>query len=144
MAKERIFNALTGEITEIEVADSTLPIEDVKPQILSSLNSMYQTTLVRGFVSSATGTAIEYKYDQNFQMIYIKWANILALDSTKDSVVFATHNGVVTMTRQQFVQFINDAQQFELNLFTKKTDLENQINNATTIDELNAIVLTLD
>jgi hypothetical protein len=142
MAKQRIFNALTGEITEIEVPDEVIPIEVLRSQKLSALNNLYQSTLVGGFVSSATGTPISYKYDQNFQLIYIKWANILALDSTKDSVMFATHDGVVTMTRQQFVQFINDAQQFELELFNKKTDLENQINSAT-IDVLNSIVISL-
>lgn len=142
--EKRIFNPLTGEITTQEVADELVSIESVRSDILLSLYNLYQEKLENGFISSASGTTIQYGYDSNYQLIYSKWANVLALDPNRESITFSTPNStIVTLTRVQFIQFMNDAEQFELGLFNNKMSFEEQIKNASTVDELNTMVINL-
>lgn len=141
--EKKFFNPVTGEITVRYVEDIPVSIDYLKSQMLLSLYTLYQEILNRGFISSANGTPIEYGYDSNYQLIYSKWANVLALNSTKDSITFGTPNSMVTMTRAQFLQFMDECEQFELGLFLKRKDLESKINNAQSIDDLNAIDMSL-
>lgn len=136
---QRNYNPITGEITIVEYQEPYIALEDKKALLLKELNYTYNASLENGFYSSASSYPVQYGYSQNMQMIYSKWANVLALDPSRTSVTFAISNGQITLTRDQFIQFMNDAESFEINLFTSKTDFENQISSATTIDELNAI-----
>lgn len=140
----RVYNPKTREIVIQEVDDVPVSIDDLKSSMLSSLSNLYQDILNRGFSSSASGSPIFYGYDPNYQLIYSKWANVLALDPTRASVSFSTPNGtLVTLTRDQFMKFMNDAETFELNLFNNRMNLEANISNATTVDELNVINIAL-
>jgi hypothetical protein len=139
--KKAVYDASTGKIELVDISDP-LSFTLLQEAMLTSLMDMYKATIVQGFTSSATGTAIEYGYQSQDQLNYSKWANYLALDSTKTSVTIGTVNaGVVTMTRAQFLQFVNDAEAYEMGLYNQRITLENQIKSATTVDELNAITL---
>jgi hypothetical protein len=144
MAKQININALTGEITEVDVADIIVPVEVLREQKLQVLYGIYDYLLSRGFISYANGSAIQYGYDMNMQIIYSKWANVLALDPNKASVMFSIPDSqIVTLTRDQFIQFMNDAETFELNLFNSRMELESQIKNAPDVDTLNKIEINL-
>jgi hypothetical protein len=139
----RVYHVSTGEITFEDIPDDNITIDKIKSDMLSTLYTMYTDSLNRGFISSANGGEVLYGYDSNYQLIYSKWANVLSLDSSRTSVTLGTPSGVVTLTREQFMQFMNDAEVFELNLFANRMSLEGQIKNATTTDELNGIVISL-
>lgn len=136
---QRNYNPITGEITVVEYQEPYISLDDKKSLSLKELSYIYSTCLDDGFNSSANGTIIQYGYSQNMQMVYSKWANILALNSNIADVTFSISNGVVTLTRDQFVQFMSDAQSFEISLFNKLNSYKNQISSATTVDEINAI-----
>lgn len=144
MVKQININVLTGEITEEDISDVQQDIETIREQKLQNLYSLYSYILSNGFISSANGSPIQYGYDTNFQMIYSKWANVLALDPNRTSVTFSVPDGsIVTLTRDQFIQFMNDAENFELNLFNNRANLENQIKNETDVYTLNTIEIKL-
>lgn len=145
MVKQITINALTGEVTEVEVADEvSFSTDDLKAQKLGQLSDIYKSTIVLGFVSSATGTPITYGYSQQDQLNYSKWANVFALNPSKESVIIGSvSNGVVTMTRDQFIRFMADAEAYEVGLYQKKADIQQRITNAQSVSDLNAIEIEL-
>lgn len=144
MAKKVIFDAMTGETTieEIidEITENIIPLEDLKLIKLEQLMDSYKSTIVSGFPSSATGEQIIYGYKQQDQLNYSKIANLFALDTNKTSTILGSEShGVVTLTKEQFLVFMADAETHEMNLYLKRKNIENSINNATTVEELEQI-----
>lgn len=84
-----------------------------------------------------------YGYSQQDQLNYSKWANVFALNPTRESVIIGSiSHGVVSMTKEQFIQFIADAENYEVTMYLQRKDIEEQISGASTIDELNNIIIT--
>jgi hypothetical protein len=139
----RLFNPTTGEITVEEVPDVIPNVEELRSQKLIQLMELYKSAITIGFYSSATGDKVMYGYGQQDQLNYSKWANVFALNPSRESVIIGSiSNGVVTMTREQFTQFIADAENYEVTMYLQRKDIEEQINGASTIDELNSIIIT--
>jgi hypothetical protein len=139
----RLFNPTTGEITVEEVPDVIPNVEELRSQKLIQLMELYKSAITIGFYSSATGDKVMYGYSQQDQLNYSKWANVFALNPSRESVIIGSiSNGVVTMTREQFTQFIADAENYEVTMYLQRKDIEEQINGASTIDELNSIIIT--
>lgn len=143
--RKTTFNVSTGEVTTEEVNENTVEsLEELKDRKQQELIGNYKAIIVQSFTSSATGVEVTYGYSQQDQLNYSKWANVFALDTTKESVIIGSvSDGVVTMTREQFLTFIRDAEAYEVGLYTKRKDLETQINNAVTVEELSSIVISL-
>jgi hypothetical protein len=145
MAKKAEFNATTQTLIIEDVQDpsqDTLDIDIVKNQKLQELMDLYKDIIVQGFTSEATGTPIFFTYSQQDQLNYNKIATTVALDPTNDSIQVGSANGVVTMTRAQFLQFVQDAKNYEMSLYLKRISLENQISNAD-FNTLNGLVISL-
>jgi hypothetical protein len=139
----RLFNPTTGEITVEEVPDVIPNVEELRSQKLIQLMELYKATITIGFYSAATGDKVMYGYSQQDQLNYSKWANVFALNPSRESVIIGSiSNGVVTMTREQFTQFIADAENYEVTMYLQRKDIEEQISGASTIDELNNIIIT--
>jgi predicted alpha/beta-fold hydrolase len=103
----------------------------------------YKLAITTGFYSLATGDNVMYGYSQQDQLNYSKWANVFALNPSKVSVIIGSiSHGVVTMTKEQFIQFIADAENYEVTMYLQRKDIEEQISGASTIDELNNIIIT--
>lgn len=143
MGKQIQYDISTGQETSIDVPDIELSIEELQEQKLSQLMDLYKNTIVQGFTSNTTGTPIFFTYSQQDQLNYNKIATTVALDPTNDSIQVGSDSGVVTMTRAQFLQFVQDAKTYEMGLYTKRISLENQINTAPDIPTLNGIAITL-
>jgi hypothetical protein len=140
--KQFIVDAMTGELTENEIPDSIPNIEELREQKLSQLMDLYKNTIIQGFTSNASGIPMFFTYSQQDQLNYNKIATTVALDPTNDSIQVGSANGVATMTRNQFLQFVQDAKSYEMNLYLKRITLENQINSAD-INTLNGLVISL-
>lgn len=142
MPKQLQFDVKTGEEILVDVFDTTLDIESIRTQKLDQLMQIYKDTIVKGFTSQANGTPVFYTYSQQDQLNYNKIATTVALDPTNDSIQVGSANGVVTMTRAQFLQFVQDAKNYEMNLYLKRISLENQISNSD-FDTLNGMAISL-
>jgi hypothetical protein len=146
IVKKVIYNPITDEKTFIEVEEE-VEVEDInslKNYKFLQLMDVYKSKIEEGLISSITGTSILYGYKDQDQLNYSKLANLFALNPTKESTILGTmSHGVISMTREQFINFMDDAETFEIGLYTNRKQIEAQINNATTIDELNDVVMSL-
>lgn len=142
--KVLIYDPITGQsrledVTEEIVTD----LEPVRQSKVDYVMELYKSTITIGFYSAATGDKVMYGYSQQDQLNYSKWANVFALNPTRESVIIGSiSHGVVSMTREQFTQFIADAENYEVTMYLKRKQLEEQISGASTIDELNSIIIT--
>lgn len=133
-------NIATGETTLEDVADIQPSLDDVRNQKLQQVMDLYKNAIVEGFISNATGTPLFFTYSQQDQLNYNKIATTVALDPTLGGgIQVGSLSGVVTMTRAQYLQFVQDAKTYEYGLYNKRIDLENQIINAVDIQTLNSI-----
>lgn len=141
MGKEIIYNALTGEVTEVEVEDLQ-NIDELRANTLTVLMDTYKKKIIEGFITSCTGTPISFSYSQQDQLNYSKIANLFSLNPAKTSTILGSDShGVVTLSKEQFLLFMEDAESYEMNMYVKRKQLEQQIVSATTIEELNSIVI---
>lgn len=149
MPKSIEIDCQTGEQKIVDVPDvitnNDLSLDELKAYKISDIMESYKSLIKAGLTSTATGSPIEFGYSQQDQLNYSKWANVFSLDTNRVSVtVGSVSNGVIELTRSQFLQFMSDAEQHEMGLYTKRIDLENKINSAQTIDDLNLIPSVLE
>lgn len=139
-------NVETGLEELIEAEEWESPsLEVLKTHKMEQLMNTYKSKLVQGMTSSATGEEVLYGYSQQDQLNYSKWANALSLDPLKESVTIGTvSHGVVTLTREQFLQFSRDCEAHEMGLYNKRVVLQTQITNALTVPVLESIPTTME
>jgi hypothetical protein len=142
MAKEIFYDALTGRVS-IRDMEESISLDELKKSRQYELMNIYKESIVSGFNSSATGEVVRYGYKEQDQLNYSKLANLFALNPAKTSTIIGSDShGVVTLSKEQFLQFMEDAEQYEMSMYIKRKQLEEQINSTTTIDELQAITLS--
>jgi Domain of unknown function (DUF4376) len=142
MAKEVFYDALTGRVSIVEI-EEVISLDELKKSRQDELMNIYKESIISGFTSSATGENIRYGYKEQDQLNYSKLANLFALNPTKTSTILGSDShGVVTLSKEQFLQFMEDAEQYEMSMYVRRKELEEQINSTTTIDELQAITLS--
>jgi hypothetical protein len=140
MAKKVIFHAKTGEKEIIDVEDSGVTeqdLEEIRKIVLLDVMENYKAKIATSFKSSALGVEMTFSYKQQDQLSYSKWANTLALDPQKEFVIMGSlSHGVVQVTRAQFLKFMDDVENYELNLYFKRKSIEEKVKSAKSIDEI--------
>ena len=119
----------------------TRQLTDVKNTKIGELSTKCDTAIVNGFSSSALTTAHTYPSDDKAQSYLGDAIKRMELDSTVTSVNFKTLDaGFLTHTLPQLQQVFKDGFDFGQAQITKYNQLKAQVEAATTVDGVNAIV----
>lgn len=156
------FRGVLGDYTSIEVDDDIIDfhleninnvitivkdqptLEDVKQQKTTEIKTAYANVLNAGFDSSATGTKYTYNYSDLDQMKFMKLAIDVANTTATFPVPIPCNTGILVMHDQtQYEQLVKDIHNFEWGLQNKLHDYISQIQNATSIDDVNNIVSSI-
>ncbi|AGK96812.1 hypothetical protein [Clostridium pasteurianum] len=133
------FSGIVQNITDIfKLYVPTL--QEVQQTKTIEIRNDYNNAVIAGFTSSASGTAVNYAYDEVSQTKFMKVlmsmsANIITYPAT----IFAADGSAIEFTQEQLTQLYKDIANFEIPLETKLHTLLSEINSATTADEVNAI-----
>ena len=92
-----------------------------------------------GFTSATTGHSYSFsEYDQNN---FTQQMVLLLADPTITEISWKTiDSDVVVHTKEQFLGVISDANIHKRDILSRLWTLESQVNNATTVDEINNII----
>lgn len=145
MSNSYLYNPITGEMTPIEDSENTQhrSIEELKNFRLNELSDAYKASLFTCFTSSASGEEVVYGYKDIDQLNYSKLANLFALNPNKTKTIIGTEShGVIVLTKEQFLVFMEDAEEYEIGEYMKRKNIELQIENAMTVEELEEIVIS--
>ncbi|MHB1651680.1 MAG: DUF4376 domain-containing protein [Desulfitobacteriaceae bacterium] len=109
---------------------------------IASLQTLFQQTLNTGFSSSANGTPISYGFTDADQTNLSQELNIVNAGLAALPIQWGAKDGVtiVSLTDAQFKQLCKDANDFKWSLVTKLRTLIGQVQAATTVTAVNAIV----
>lgn len=154
-----IFGGNTTDYTSIEVNDEIIDFHleninnvitvvknqpnllDIKQQAINNIKISYTTTLNAGFSSTATGMLFSYNYSDLDQMKFMKLAIDVANTTATFPVPIPCNTGILVMHDQtQYEQLVKDIHNFEWGLQNKLHDYISQIQNASSIDDVNNIV----
>jgi hypothetical protein len=124
----------------VEAHDPGPVLTDVQLEKITEINSSYQETLSSGFVSSATGSPFEYDYKPDDRADFQKFTLTMALGIASFPVpIGLKDNSVVNHTQGQYMQLLQDIQAFEWGLKERKRMLVGQVNEATSVEQVNAV-----
>lgn len=131
--------------TDYVKSDGTRPtepelLEQSKSSKLAELNGHYVADLTGGFITTATGEEITFKYTEIDQLNFTKRTNAIALGTSDPSFYFGTVNGVKEFTTEQWKVVAKDAENHEMSVYAKLDQKRNQVQAATTISEVEAVV----
>lgn len=113
-------------------------LEEAKKIKKEELSKACRDKILTGFSSSTTGNS--YKFDEEDQLNFVHRMVMLLADPSVSKVDWKTKDkGVVSHNRQDFMKIVSEADSHKSSNIQKYRDLENQINNATTVDEVNSI-----
>ncbi|BAU28945.1 hypothetical protein DFP93_103208 [Aneurinibacillus soli] len=127
----------TGEFRHLAPVVDFATLQQQKNDEMSAL---CEQKILENFYSSCTGTNHEYGYSAYDQLNYNKYASDFALDPTVSEVPIKTKDaGPILHSREAFLLFMKDAKSHELSAFARFWEIEKQIANATTEEELNTI-----
>jgi hypothetical protein len=117
-------------------------LNEAKAAKIAELNQMCNQTILAGFTSSALGQEYHYPFDGEAQANLTGALALLNADPTLTTVEFKVleTGKLVDHTRDQFLQVCKDAFAFKNSMIKKYHDLKDQVEAATTIEEVNAIV----
>jgi hypothetical protein len=116
---------------------SALQLQEAKDAKVREIYAKRDETILAGF-TSANGH--QYFYGESDQRKLQGQSNLLLLDPTITSVDWMTKEGIVTHTRDQFIEVLKEAGKFERDQHTKCYTLEAQVWAATTLAQVQAIV----
>jgi hypothetical protein len=118
----------------------SISLDELKKRKLQELKRFRDRDIYSSFKSTALGVERTYNYDREAYDNFGRKATLISLDQTIDTVVWSTiEDGFITHTRQQFIQVVRDGSDHETNVKMKYWILENQVNNATSQEELDLI-----
>ncbi len=118
-------------------------LAEVQASKIAQIVDLYNKKLSAGFTSSATGTAYTFGYNPTDQAKFTQLA-ILIINSmaTFPVNIPAKDNTIVPHTQAQYQQLLADIATFAQTQNTKEHAYISQVNACTTIDAVNAIVVT--
>lgn len=112
----------------------------LKVEKKAELSKKCYDMIVGGFTSSALGTAHTYPSDEEAQRNFNTIMNRFAIDSTFTSVNFKTIDSEYQVhTKTQFIQVFTDGHNYGAQQIAKLNNLKLQIDEASTVDAVNAI-----
>lgn len=113
-------------------------IEFLKKDKLEKLSDTCESTICNGFVGT---NGHQYQFDYKDQDNLTQQMLFLVNDPTIVSIDWKTKDvGILTHTRDEFLQVCKDADSHKRSNFGKYWTLEAQVKSATTEDEINSIV----
>lgn len=139
LIRERIDEQTLGEPVDLEkIAAASADLDRVKAAKITELDTLCENEILAGFQSAATGHFFRFNaYDQ---MNFTQQMLVLISDSTIAEVTWKTEDaGVVTLTRDEFLAVIREAEAHKRGLMERYWTLKAQVLAAETVDEVNAI-----
>lgn len=113
---------------------------DMKNMRINDLNTKCNQTILSGFTSYALGEPHQYDFDEEAQRNFNGTLTMLTVDPTISTIVWKTVDaGPLPHTKDQFIQLCKDGFAFKQNMISKYWLLKTKVQQATTIDEVNAI-----
>lgn len=126
---------------EYEAIGSTLA--EVQASKISQIVSLYNKKLAEGFISSASEVSHVFGYGQTDREKFMQLAILVQSGKASFPVIVHTKDNTdVPYDQTQYGNLINDIAAFASQQDTKEHMYINQVNAATTIDGVNAIVVT--
>lgn len=124
----------------IEVRPQVDILNDLKASKKIELDLKYEYTLSMGFPSSALGESHNYPCDIEAMIYFNATINRFDNDQNFTSINQKTlDSGFLPHTKEQFIQVFNDGHSFGIAQDTKLNQLKNDVDLATTPDQLNNI-----
>lgn len=121
----------------------TKSLDAARRDKLAELETAFQASFTT-FTSNATGVTKTYPFDTIAQGKLKDLQGRAILDTNKNSFSFYTFEdqAMVSHTRAQFLQLLDDAEARELNLFSQKQVYEKNINTTTDVPTIDAMTFT--
>jgi len=125
---------------EADRVNSLPTLEQAKEQKILELNTDCNQLILNGFPSTCTGVEHQYKFDMEYQANFSQQGVMVALDPTMTSVLWPTSDaGVLSHTREQFIQLCNDAQTWKSTNTYRYFELKAQVMSLDSIDAINLV-----
>jgi hypothetical protein len=122
-----------------ELSSLWLPI--FQQEKIDELNNKCNETILSGFSSNCLGTDHTYQFDYDAQANLTGQLALMNADSTISSVLWKTTDaGVLSHSKEQFLQLVHDAFNFKNSQIGKYWNLKSQVLSATTEDVVKSIV----
>lgn len=130
----------TTRVNGVEIIDYGLEL--AKNKKLKELDDLCTSEILAGFISSALGVEHQYGFDRDDQDNLDGRMTMIAGDPTyPDTFLWKTKDaGQLFHTKTQFIKLCRDADTFKDSRIAKYWTLKPQVLNATTEDEVNAII----
>lgn len=135
-----------NEVTTTEQVPPTVDLDILKNNRLLRLKIECANAIYRGFSSQVTGETLFYGFDEKDQSNYNQQATMYILNPDLNEIKWNTKTcgeyigKVVTLTKEQFMQLISESANHKQSNFQKYWAKVEQINTATTPEEISAIV----
>ncbi len=116
-----------------------MTVDQAKMAKLTEMKWRYKRDLIAGFTTEATGEPIRIKYAEIDQINFTKRSNAVALGTSELTFDFGTADGVKTFTTDEWKVIAKDAESHEMAVYDKLDNARNQVEAATSVDEVKAI-----
>jgi hypothetical protein len=121
-----------------DITEPTATLEQVKAAKIDFLNTECAKAIYAGFTSASTGHF--FIFDEEAQANFNQQSTLLLLKPDIVEVQWKTENaGVITLTREQFIQVVEEAAQHKQTQIARYWQLKEQVLAATTKEEVDAI-----
>jgi len=129
----KIFPPVIDEEGNIIKETEVLPLDFVKEKKIEELKQACTNTIYEGFTAINGHT---YGFNRHDQMNFTQEMILISQGSTSDILWKTKDAGVVTHTVEEFMQVVEDVKNHKLTQQQKYWDLEQQVLNATTKEEV--------
>jgi len=140
--QEILFNVLPnfgGSAEDYEVMEMEAPppsLSEIQQQKIIELNTACNQDILNGFSSSCTGVEHQYNFDLEYQANMNQRATMFLLKPTMVETWWPTKDkGVITHSREQFVQLCEDAERIKGEKIFRYFEMKAQILAPTTTAE---------
>ena len=136
-------NIVTGNFLTFCLEDEILKptLQEYQQNKIIELNTLCNQTILNGFSSTCTGIEHQYKFDMEYQGNITQQGVMLTMDPTIETVMWPTSDaGVLSHTREQFIQLCKDAQAWKATNIYRYFELKAQVEACTVIADVEAFV----
>ncbi|MED2006686.1 DUF4376 domain-containing protein [Brevibacillus borstelensis] len=121
-----------------DLTPPTAPLEQVKVAKIDFLNNECFKDISAGFNSASTGHT--FRFNEEDQANFNQQGTLFLLKPDLAEVQWKTEDaGIVTLTRDQFIQVVIEASEHKQKLITRYWELKAQVEAAQTKEEIDAI-----
>lgn len=121
----------------VVVKDLSLSLESLKTEKIAELNGKCESTIAQSFQARNGHT---YQFEMKDQLNFSQQFLLITSNPDIKEVLWKTEDaGVLTHSREEFVEVIEDAENHKRNNISRYWALKEQVNQASTIEEIKAI-----